>query len=455
MEINLDIDETVFNPAFLPLLNDDTFLQIIFGGAGSGKSKFVAQRAVLDVLAGRNYLVIMKEKISIRDSVYNELLKVITDFNVSKFFDTLVSPTQITCKLNNAQFLFRGLDDPEKLKSITPATGVITDIWIEEATSTYASDIKQIEKRLRGLSKFSKRITMTFNPININHWIYVEYFKCCFVEGMTEFRSEDKVILKTTHEDNNFLTEKDHEKLRNEKDPYFYQVYTLGNFGSPNLEGRVFTGYSGANLADAFDTKLSDYMYIFGGYDRGFTHRAGISVVGITYDFDFHVLEAIGRSQLSFIAMNQDEDSVLGLIRYYQEQYNCHAWFCSHEAVEHISILNKNNIQARSWLSGYKASKSIHDVKENDQTKTNQRLEFVNLLLNEGKMKIASKLTDLLTEVVGLEFKRLPTGGYNRNEVMRVNDDIIDSVTFACGGYSAVRKSALDKMSKKNEARVA
>ena len=61
-------------------------------------------------------------------------------FNVSK------SEMLITTMNNGAQILFAGLDDVEKIKSITPASGVLTDIWIEEATETSYDDLKQLEK---------------------------------------------------------------------------------------------------------------------------------------------------------------------------------------------------------------------------------------------------------------------------------------------------------------------
>lgn len=72
--------------------------------------------------------------------------------------------------------MFAGLDDVEKIKSITPARGVFTDIWMEEATECGYGDYKQLDKRLRGRSKFQKRFTLSFNPVYQTHWIYTEFF---------------------------------------------------------------------------------------------------------------------------------------------------------------------------------------------------------------------------------------------------------------------------------------
>ena len=83
----------------------------------------------------------------------------------------------ITAK-NGYQILSCGLDDVQKLKSITPAKGVITDILVEEATEIEYSDYKEISKRLRGVSDFKgmKRITFAFNPILQTSWLYTEFF---------------------------------------------------------------------------------------------------------------------------------------------------------------------------------------------------------------------------------------------------------------------------------------
>lgn len=47
------IDPEVFNGVYLPLLQDDTQTQIIYGGSSSGKSYFLAERVVFDLLGGR------------------------------------------------------------------------------------------------------------------------------------------------------------------------------------------------------------------------------------------------------------------------------------------------------------------------------------------------------------------------------------------------------------------
>lgn len=236
--------------------------QIVYGGSSSGKSFAIAQRVVLDCLKGRNTLVVRKTSNSMKTTCYNEIISKITDFNLSRYFKVSKQDFTITCTLNNKQIIFKGLDDPEKVKSIKPASGVITDVWIEEATQVSYDDYKQLDKRLRGKSKFKKRITMSFNPILKTHWIYKEFFEG-FWEDNKQFLADDKKsILKTTYRDNKFLAIDDIERIEGETDPYYINVYRDGNWGV--LVGAVFSNYVVQSFdVDSFDT----YRY---GLDWGF-----------------------------------------------------------------------------------------------------------------------------------------------------------------------------------------
>ncbi|MBE5783264.1 MAG: PBSX family phage terminase large subunit [Clostridiales bacterium] len=218
------------NRVYRPHLENDRRYQIYFGGAGSGKSVFLATRCVLDALRGRNTLIVRHVARTLKSSSWNEVIKAIHRLGLSSLFHISKSESIITARNNGAQILFAGLDDVEKIKSLTPAQGALTDIWMEEATECAWQDFKQLDKRLRGRSRFKKRFTLSFNPVYREHWIYREFFHI-WQDGKTFAQSESVSILKTTYLDNRFLAPDDKAALENEKDPYFYQVYTLGNWG--------------------------------------------------------------------------------------------------------------------------------------------------------------------------------------------------------------------------------
>ena len=270
----MDVEFQV-NTVYDPYMDADTpRTQIYFGGSSSGKSVFLAQRAVFDVIRGnRNYLVVRNVARTARASVFNEIVKAMQNAGLAEKFNINKSDLVITCT-NGNQILFAGLDDVEKIKSITPAKGVLTDVWIEEATETERDDIKQLDKRLRGQSKVKKRLTLSFNPILQTHWIYDEYFGG-WQDGGWEYRDENLSILKTIYKHNSFLEPDDIHALENEADSYFRDVYTYGNWGV--LGAVIFKNWRMEDLSkqrETFATFKNGLDFGYGGHPAAMVHTA-------------------------------------------------------------------------------------------------------------------------------------------------------------------------------------
>ena len=224
-EINIKISKRVFNQAFLPYLNNDKRYLVFYGGAGSGKSYFIAERYIYKLLKSKrfNLLVIRATGKSNRDSTFALFKQVIGKWKLSKHFKINESDLRIKCLLNGNEIIFSGLDDVEKLKSVTFSKGELTDIWIEEASEIQEPDFNQLDVRLRGKGT-KKQIVISFNPIDINHWLKKRFFD----------RKDDNIeIFHSTYKDNDFLDE-DYKRLLEsykETDPYYYDVYCLGQWG--------------------------------------------------------------------------------------------------------------------------------------------------------------------------------------------------------------------------------
>ncbi len=259
--MNIDIDVKV-NPAYLPFLDKPQFMQIYFGGSSSGKSFFICQKIVIDNLKGANWLVCRNVARTIRNSVFNEIKKTISTMGMSKYYNINRSDMVITNKLNGRQILFAGLDDPEKIKSITPTVGVLERVFIEEATEVKRDAILQLKKRLRGRSNISKQIILAFNPILKSHFLYKDYFGG-WQDDKNVYEDENLLIVKTTYKDNLFLTNEDRRLLEEETDPYFYNVYTLGNWGV--LGHVIFKNWHVEDLSDG----ISQFDKIHNGCDFG------------------------------------------------------------------------------------------------------------------------------------------------------------------------------------------
>lgn len=111
--------------------------------------------------------------------------------------------------------------DVEKLKSIYN----ITSIWIEEANELEEQDLNQLDIRLRGETKHYKQILITFNPVDVNHWLKKRFF---------DRTHPDCLTMHSTYKDNRFLDDAAKMVLESfrETDPYYYQVYCLGEWGT-------------------------------------------------------------------------------------------------------------------------------------------------------------------------------------------------------------------------------
>ena len=223
MEVNIRISKKVFNDIYLPYLDNDDRYLVFYGGGSSGKSYFIAERYIYKLIHPQrcNLLIVRQTGDTNRKSTFPLMKQVISNWNLAEHFKVNESDMRIVCKLTGNEVAFAGLDDVEKIKSITFANGELTDIWVEEATETLEADINQLKVRLRG-GKSKKQMVLSFNPINIQHWI-----KGHFVD------SGLATVCFSTYKDNKFLTDDDRAALEDLKrtDEYTYNVYCLGQWG--------------------------------------------------------------------------------------------------------------------------------------------------------------------------------------------------------------------------------
>lgn len=226
MEITLQIDKRIFNDAFYPYLLDYTKrYEVYYGGAGSGKSKFVFQKIAVKALTQvRKVLVVRKTAKSNQNSTYQTLIDTFSDFHLLDYVK--INKTTLSVTLPNGSiFLFSGLDDVEKLKSIAG----ITDIICEECSELTLDDVSQLDLRLRANAPNLQMFFM-FNPVSKTNWTYKRWFAADAVVG------EDTRILKTTYKDNRFLPVEYIQTLEDmmNTNPVYYKIYALGEFASLN-----------------------------------------------------------------------------------------------------------------------------------------------------------------------------------------------------------------------------
>ena len=244
--MDIRVSKKVFNEVYIPsLLSYDTRYEVYYGGAGSGKSHFVAQKLVFKAIKEpRKVLVLRKVGRTVKQSVFQMLQDTLSFF---KILDRCkVNKTDYTIELPNGSiFITTGLDDSEKIKSITS----ITDIWMEEATEFIQDDFNQLDLRLRHPTATGQQIILSFNPVSKVNWCYKLFFKDEWDatetkerEEMMEFRQKVK-ILHTNYLDNRFLPQPYINSLLLLKatNPAYFTIYALGNFGS--LDKLIFNNW--------------------------------------------------------------------------------------------------------------------------------------------------------------------------------------------------------------------
>ena len=212
-------NEAFWNP--VNLYRDHSRYLVLMGGGGSGKSVFAGRKLLERVTMepGHRWLVCRKVAKTLRDSCFAQLRGQIAEHYPDAGATIKTGDLEISFA-NGSVILFAGLDDVEKLKSIYNITG----IWIEEASELLEEDFNQLDIRLRGETKYYKQIILSFNPISITHWLKRRFFDTQDPRATTH---------RSTYKDNRFLDEEAIRTLEafKDSDPYYYQVYCLGEWG--------------------------------------------------------------------------------------------------------------------------------------------------------------------------------------------------------------------------------
>ncbi len=235
VKIDLSQFPKLVNKVYHPVFRDTKRYEVLYGGAGSGKSVTAAQKIIYRMITEKNhkFLAARKVKDTIRESVRAELIDAIESMGLRSLFFYSDSPTgEMTIKgPNNNSIIFRGFDNVEKLKSLKG----ITSAWLEEASEFLESDLDQLDLRIRGKNlKNYKQIILTFNPISEHHWLKKRFF---------DRVEDDAYVLKTTYLDNNFIDDEYKRRIEalKETNQTYYKVYALGEWGT--LKGAIYENY--------------------------------------------------------------------------------------------------------------------------------------------------------------------------------------------------------------------
>jgi phage terminase large subunit len=203
---------------------------VLRGGAGSSKSYSAHQAELINIMqhGTGNTLVLRKHSSDLRNSCFELFCNLIDRYNLTPFFRRTYSGDnrQIVYNPTGRKLVFRGVDDPEKLKSIVGFKRVL----IEEANQLEFDDFKEVTRRVRGMDDI--QIILILNPVSEDHWIKKQM---CDPDGGYY---PDTTELSYTYHVNPYMTDQDIVELERMKllDINQYRIYVLNEWGVVNKE---------------------------------------------------------------------------------------------------------------------------------------------------------------------------------------------------------------------------
>lgn len=426
-ELVFDIDfPNITNPKFLPLMRDRSNYLMMRGGAASSKSKHAAIKILLRMMLeeGHRFLLLRKVYATIRKSQFADIVDFIKDWNLTKFFKINKTDLTITFIPNGNEIIAAGLDEREKLKSISGVTGE----WIEEITELELQDFLQADLRLRGETRHYPQIIGSFNPIDSSHWIKDFFFPFEIdsqleQKGLITYNKEVELedgeidslsvtVHHSTYLDNNFLGKKDKAKLNalKKSDVQYYNIYCLGHWGSI---GHLVYPRDLFQIVDEFPEEFDEVGY---GLDFGFVHPTVLLKVGIK-NFDIEGAEEIERRYYIEELVYESGLHNKKLIEKMRE-FNISPddpIYADHQAADKIDELNEvTDKDGKPLFNVLKADKSVQDG-----------IDFVR------RCKIFTKRTNVgFNKEIPRYRRKLGKDGKPLEEVVKENDDGMDAFRY-------------------------
>ncbi|MGZ9420427.1 PBSX family phage terminase large subunit [Staphylococcus epidermidis] len=265
MDIKLD---EIVGGGYNKFFNNKNFYRVVKGSRGSKKSKTTALNFIFRIMqySWANLLVVRRFSNTNKQSTYTDLRWATNRLGVKHLFKFNDSLPEITYKPTGQKILFRGLDDPLKITSITVENGILCWAWFEEAYQIETFDkFSTVVESIRGSiddSDFFKQITVTFNPWSERHWL-----KPTFFDENTKLNNTFSYT--TTYRVNEWLDEVDIARYEDlyRTNPRRARIVCDGDWGV--AEGLVFENFE----VKEFDwvKKLKEKQVVAHGSDFGFT----------------------------------------------------------------------------------------------------------------------------------------------------------------------------------------
>ena len=287
------------NPRFENFIFDWNYkTYLLFGGYGSSKSYHIALKIILKCLQEKRKVLVIREVYeTIRESCFDLFKEILEDMELLSEDGRRSSKRKVVTKEspmklmfpNGSTIIFKGMDKPEKLKSIND----VSIVWIEEASEVKYKGFKELLGRVRH-PYLSLHFILSWNPVAEENWT----FKHFFIN-----REQDKVILDpellyqkktlvkngiyyhhSLPDDNLFLPQSYIDELDAmlDYDPDLYRVARLGRYGANGIKVLPQLRRMEASDVKRIVSQIPQ-THIFWGMDFGFETSYN-AVIGCAVD---------------------------------------------------------------------------------------------------------------------------------------------------------------------------
>lgn len=233
-----------FYPLYLAWKSNKYTRLVCKGGRGSAKSTNIALILVVDLMQYPiNTICFRKVGETLRKSVYEQIKWAIKFLGVEEYFEYKLSPLEIIYKERGNKFIFMGVDDPQKSKSIKEAQFPVARYWFEELAEFKNED--EVETVLNSIfrGKLENGLIykgfFSYNPPKMKHnWVNKKY-NYSFIENNVYVHHS--TYLENPHISEEFIKEAEAVKAKDEtKYRLVYMGEPIGNglVPFPNLEIR-------------------------------------------------------------------------------------------------------------------------------------------------------------------------------------------------------------------------
>ena len=247
--------------------NQEYLRYVLSGGRGSGKSTCIGFRLITDIITTPvSALVVRKVANTLYESVYQQLVECIQLMGLTHLFRFSKSPLQIVYVPRGNKILFRGMDNPQKIKSIKVSQFPIGILWVEEmAEIANEDDLDVVEQSvLRGELPQGIKYKMYYSynpPKRRNSWVNSKYSDIATYNDPTLFR------LHTTYLDNPFISKasiKEAERMKQKSEMKYKYVF----LGEPVGSGIV--PFDNLSIREITKEEIANFDNIRQGLDFGF-----------------------------------------------------------------------------------------------------------------------------------------------------------------------------------------